>query len=224
MIMMMRRLVAAAAIAAAISGPAVASTILYRTDAELVALSERVVHGRVLSQRTERPLADGPIFTVTTLAVLEDLTGVAGDTVDVWGGGVRQRRHVRRRRRGARRRARRSRVPRSADPVGCAASRWILEVRHRPGRRPGRRPAGEKHGIAADGRRCGVGTGAQPHRVPRARGTGPWRRAISNPSAELMVPDTRPRFTTLELQPAMVRGRLEHARRLPRTRPRPTRF
>jgi len=62
-----------------------ASTVLYKTDAELVALSERVVHARVLRHRYERPGgADGAIYTVTTLAVLEDFTGIQGDTVDVW--------------------------------------------------------------------------------------------------------------------------------------------
>ncbi|MEX2662878.1 MAG: hypothetical protein WD227_13185, partial [Vicinamibacterales bacterium] len=64
--------------------PAQASTIIYRTDAELIALSERVVHARVLRQRTERPEEGGTIYTVTTLAVLEDLTGRNGDIVDVW--------------------------------------------------------------------------------------------------------------------------------------------
>ena len=68
-----------------------ASTVLYRTDAELIALSERVVHARVLHQRVERPGGNqGAIYTVSTLAVLEDFTGVAGDTIDVWelGGAV----------------------------------------------------------------------------------------------------------------------------------------
>jgi hypothetical protein len=64
--------------------PASASTVLYRTDAELIQLSERVVHARALRQRTERPVPGGPIYTVTTLAVLEDLTGVPGDIVEVW--------------------------------------------------------------------------------------------------------------------------------------------
>src|SRR5688500_14593209 len=66
------------------AAPASASTVFYRTDAELVRLSERVVHARALRQRTERPVPGGPIYTVTTLAVLADLTGVPGDTVDVW--------------------------------------------------------------------------------------------------------------------------------------------
>jgi hypothetical protein len=62
-----------------------ASTVVYRTDAELVALSERVVHARVIRQRTARPAGPlGAIYTVSTLAVLEDLTGVAGDVVEVW--------------------------------------------------------------------------------------------------------------------------------------------
>lgn len=61
-----------------------ASTVIFRTDAELVALSDRVVHGRVLRQRTERPTPDGTIYTVTTLAVLEDLTGVVGRETEVW--------------------------------------------------------------------------------------------------------------------------------------------
>ncbi|MBA3887914.1 MAG: hypothetical protein H0X67_19635, partial [Acidobacteria bacterium] len=64
--------------------PAAASTVRYRTDAELIGLSERVVHGRVLRQRSERPDPRGPIYTVVTLAVLEDLTGAAGELVEVW--------------------------------------------------------------------------------------------------------------------------------------------
>ena len=65
--------------------PLGASTILFQTDSQLIALSERVVHARVVGQRTTRV---GPsahrIFTVTTLAILEDFTGREGDTVDVW--------------------------------------------------------------------------------------------------------------------------------------------
>lgn len=62
-----------------------ASTVIFRSDAELIALSDRIVHGRVIRQRTERP--DGPvgaIYTVSTLAVLEDLTGADGAEVEVW--------------------------------------------------------------------------------------------------------------------------------------------
>jgi hypothetical protein len=65
--------------------PASGSTVIYRTDAELIARSERVVHARVVAQRTTW---DGPqkrsIYTVTTLAVLEDFTGQPGTTIDVW--------------------------------------------------------------------------------------------------------------------------------------------
>jgi hypothetical protein len=65
--------------------PLWASTIVYRTDAQLVALSERVVHGRVVAQRTVR---GGPpseaIYTVTTLQIIEDLTGITGDSVEIW--------------------------------------------------------------------------------------------------------------------------------------------
>ncbi len=62
-----------------------AATVLYKTDAELIALSDRVVHARVLGSRVERPAdGGGAIYTVTTLRVLEDFTGVAGDALDVW--------------------------------------------------------------------------------------------------------------------------------------------
>ena len=62
-----------------------ASTILYRTDAQLIALSERVVHARPVAQRTAwgGPNLDR-IYTVTTLQVLEDLTGQPGDQLEVW--------------------------------------------------------------------------------------------------------------------------------------------
>ena len=199
MTMMMRRLVAAAAIVTAISGPAAASTILYRTDAELVALSERVVHGRVLSQRTERPLADGPIFTVTTLAVLEDLTGVSGDTVDVWelggvygnegmfvGGAVE---YVA----GREVLVCLERGPRGLRSVAMGFSKFDITP-----------VAGPADGLLA--RNTGSlqmvgGAVPGPERsltefralVEQVRGV----RSISNPSAELMLPDTRPRFTTL---------------------------
>ncbi len=73
------------------SWPAGASTVIFRTDAQLVALSERVVHGRVVAKRTTRGGPQGlRIYTVTTLQIIEDLTGVDGDTVEVWelGGAV----------------------------------------------------------------------------------------------------------------------------------------
>jgi hypothetical protein len=75
----------------AIAHPVRASTVIFRTDAELVALSERVVHGRVIAKRTTRGGPQGRmIYTVTTLQILEDLTGIDGSTVEVWelGGAV----------------------------------------------------------------------------------------------------------------------------------------
>ena len=70
---------------ALVAQPLLASTIRYRTDAELIALSERVVHARVIARRAAwgGPNLDR-IYTVTTLEVLEDLTGRAGDRVEVW--------------------------------------------------------------------------------------------------------------------------------------------
>ncbi len=69
----------------AIAEPVRASTVIFRTDAQLVALSERVVHGRVVGQRTTRGGPQGlRIYTVTTLQIIEDLTGVDGDTIEVW--------------------------------------------------------------------------------------------------------------------------------------------
>ena len=70
---------------ALISQPLLASTIRYRTDAELIALSERVVHARVVAQRAAwgGPNLDR-IYTVTTLQILEDLTGRSGDRIEVW--------------------------------------------------------------------------------------------------------------------------------------------
>ena len=65
--------------------PVWGSTVIFRTDAQLVALSERVVHGRVVAQRTTRGGPQGQrIYTVTTLQIIEDLTGIDGDTVEIW--------------------------------------------------------------------------------------------------------------------------------------------
>ena len=77
--------VAALVFACALAEPLWASTVIYRTDAQLIALSERVVHGRVVAQRTVKGGPDGEtIYTVTTLQIIEDLTGVAGTTVETW--------------------------------------------------------------------------------------------------------------------------------------------
>jgi hypothetical protein len=64
--------------------PASASTVAFRTDAQLVAQSERVVHGRVVAQRATRGPQGRSIYTVTTVQIIEDLSGVDGTTVDVW--------------------------------------------------------------------------------------------------------------------------------------------
>ncbi|HEY7500963.1 MAG TPA: BACON domain-containing carbohydrate-binding protein [Vicinamibacterales bacterium] len=79
------RAIAVALCLLAAAQPALASTVIFRTDAQLIALSERVVHGRVIAQRAVRGGPPGQsIYTVTTLQIIEDLTGVAGDTVEIW--------------------------------------------------------------------------------------------------------------------------------------------
>jgi hypothetical protein len=60
-----------------------ATTIPYRTDGDLVALSDRVVHGRVLSVWTEGPDDRGRIYTRARVAVIEDLTGVDEAVIEV---------------------------------------------------------------------------------------------------------------------------------------------
>ncbi|HEY7500964.1 MAG TPA: matrixin family metalloprotease [Vicinamibacterales bacterium] len=80
-------------VAASIAVPRLcdASTVLYRSDAELIAISERVVHARVVAQRAIRAEQPSPrIYTVTTLSLIEDFTGMPGDTIEVWelGGAV----------------------------------------------------------------------------------------------------------------------------------------
>lgn len=81
----MRSIATAFALALCLGGTtAVASTVRYVTDAELIARSDRVVHGRVIAQRAIRGGPQGrSISTVTTIAVIEDLTGVEGDTIEV---------------------------------------------------------------------------------------------------------------------------------------------
>jgi Matrixin len=73
-------------IAAAVTcGTVSASTVVFHSDAELIVMSERVVHAKVVAQRTER---GGPerdrIYTVTTMAVLEDFTANDARLIDVW--------------------------------------------------------------------------------------------------------------------------------------------
>ncbi len=77
--MRMPKALALVLLISAFGRPSAASTVVFRTDAELIALSERVVHARVLGQRTTwGGPQDRTIYTVTTLEVLEDLTGRAG--------------------------------------------------------------------------------------------------------------------------------------------------
>ena len=71
-----------------LAGTAAASTVRFLSDAELIARADRVVHGSVTGQRVVR-VAPGVIYTISTLAVIEDLTGVAGDSVEVWERGER---------------------------------------------------------------------------------------------------------------------------------------
>jgi hypothetical protein len=73
----------ALALAAPLAGTAEATTVLYQTDAQLVALSDRVLHGRVLDVRTEFGPDGQTIYTIARLAVLEDLTGVDESIIEV---------------------------------------------------------------------------------------------------------------------------------------------
>jgi hypothetical protein len=81
------RLLIALTLAVSVVAPRIsaASTVLYRTDAQLLAMSERVVHARVIARRAVR--AEAPsrrIYTVSTLAIIEDFTAMPGDTIEVW--------------------------------------------------------------------------------------------------------------------------------------------
>lgn len=60
-----------------------AATLVYRTDAQLVALSDRIVHGRVLDVRSEWAPGRRTIYTVARIAVLEDLTGLTDPVIEV---------------------------------------------------------------------------------------------------------------------------------------------
>jgi hypothetical protein len=74
-------LLAGLTLVGALANPAGATTIPYRTDGELVALADRVVHGRVVSVTTESSARR--IYTVTRVAVLEDFTGVNEAVVEI---------------------------------------------------------------------------------------------------------------------------------------------
>ena len=75
----MRRILLAVAALFGAAVVASAATVPYRTDAELVAISDRVVRGRVLDSVVERA-PSGAIRTRTRVAVIEDFTGGA-DTI-----------------------------------------------------------------------------------------------------------------------------------------------
>jgi hypothetical protein len=72
----MRRILLAVAALFGAAVSASAATVPYRTDAELVAISDRVVRGRVLDSVVERA-PSGIIRTRTRVAVIEDFTGGA---------------------------------------------------------------------------------------------------------------------------------------------------
>src|SRR5688500_17319492 len=59
-----------------------AATVRYRADAELIRDASRVVRGRVTATRTERG-PRGRIYTITTIAVLEDFTGFDEPTIEI---------------------------------------------------------------------------------------------------------------------------------------------
>jgi hypothetical protein len=78
----MRRILAAVVALLGAALPASAATVPYRTDAELIALSSRVVRGRVLDSVVERA-PSGAVRTRTRVAVIEDFTGGADPIVVV---------------------------------------------------------------------------------------------------------------------------------------------
>jgi hypothetical protein len=59
-----------------------AATVRYRSDAELIRGASRVVRGLVTGTRTERG-PRGRIYTITTVAVLEDFSGVDEPTIEI---------------------------------------------------------------------------------------------------------------------------------------------
>jgi len=79
----MRRILFAVALLFGAAAVASAATVRYRTDAELIASSNRVVRGRVLDNVVERA-PSGAIRTRTRLAVIEDFTGGADAILTVF--------------------------------------------------------------------------------------------------------------------------------------------
>jgi hypothetical protein len=62
---------------------ALATTVLYQTDAQLVGLSDRVAHVRVLDVHAEVDPNGQTIHTIAHLAVLEDFTGINESIIEV---------------------------------------------------------------------------------------------------------------------------------------------
>jgi hypothetical protein len=62
--------------------PCTAATVGYLTDGQLVAAAQRVVYGRIAAVRTEAG-AGGRVYTVATVDLFEDLTGVPGSRVEI---------------------------------------------------------------------------------------------------------------------------------------------
>jgi hypothetical protein len=77
-----RMVLAVVALIVTFAAAVAASTVPYRTDGDLVALADRVVHARVLDVATERA-ENNRIYTVARLAVIEDLTGVDESIIEV---------------------------------------------------------------------------------------------------------------------------------------------
>jgi hypothetical protein len=77
----MRTRLLPAACVLSLSSPVFAATVLHRTDADLIRLSDRVVRARAIDVRTERE--GRTIYTVTTMAVLEDFTGGTATRIEV---------------------------------------------------------------------------------------------------------------------------------------------
>jgi hypothetical protein len=76
-------LLAFALIALTAADEASATTVLYQTDAQLVGLSDRVAHVRVLDVHAEIDPDGHTIHTIAHLAVLEDFTGINESVIEV---------------------------------------------------------------------------------------------------------------------------------------------
>ena len=66
-----------------LAGPADASTLKVRTDAEAIAAADRIVRGRVEAVRTERRAGSGAIETVASIRIVEDYSGGADRVIEI---------------------------------------------------------------------------------------------------------------------------------------------